>query len=185
MRRVLAVLGPSGCGKTETRMRLLGRDSRFRIIPAFTTRSLREDETDRVKITAQEFNTLLSGGDLIAVRELYGAHYGTSLNLVRKAIADGNLPLLDWPIASFEELIQHFADDLFTLYLRPPSISELAERLSRDGRDPTGARLEAAIHEAEYVEASGLLGRMDQVLLSLENEQDAIAEAVYRHFASL
>ena len=179
---ILAILGPSGCGKTDARERLSERDSRFRVVRAFTTRALRPGESDRINVSDAAFDASLNNGDLLAVRNIFGARYGTPRAAIEAVIASGNYPLLDWPIRCLEELKTQFGQAVFSVYLRPTSIDELAWRLTKDGRDPTGSRLEAAIEEIEYIEKHKLWGAMDLVLSSQRGNQESIVNEIYQHF---
>lgn len=133
--RILALLGPSGVGKTSLRRSLQQLDSRFVDIPAYTTRPQRSLEYDRVSVSAEEFTALENARAFLPTNELFGHRYATPRAPVQEALGKGLYPVLDWPIRLLSKLHEIFPYDVVAVYLTPPSIHELARRLSLDGRD--------------------------------------------------
>src|SRR5262245_8521402 len=116
-------MGPTGVGKTTVIHELARIDNRFVYIKPWTTRALRDGESDKIQVTADEIAEASARGDMIAVNELYGALYATPALTIRHAIADGANPIIDWPVAKASNLSASFPDvAIFRCYLFPPSL---------------------------------------------------------------
>ncbi|MBI3255526.1 MAG: hypothetical protein HYZ63_00995, partial [Candidatus Andersenbacteria bacterium] len=145
------MLGPSSTGKSTVIRELRQLDSRFVYISPYMTRELREGERDKVPVTDVVMDEMNSRDELLVINELYSTRYGTPRVPIVQALDSGNFPLLDWPVSRMDVMTTAFPDQLFTVYLVPPSEEILTARLGQDERDPTGSRLQAALQElAEF-----------------------------------
>jgi hypothetical protein len=73
---------------------------------------------------------------------------------------------------------QRFSDCLYTVYLVPPSLEILRDRIGRDGRDTNGKRYAAAENEYQYHEAIPCNLR----IVSQEGQIPIMADLVYRNY---
>lgn len=177
---ILALLGPSGVGKTEIRARLLGLDQGFVLVPAWTTRPARPTEIDRVHVSEAAFDVGYSEETFLPVNVLYGARYATPKAPIWEALASGHSPLLDWPLDRLGDLQASFPDKVFSVYLRPPSLLELAHRLS--ARDPSGERFRRGVAEIERFDGERMFNLVDLVVTSEHGHLDAIARRIHAAF---
>lgn len=145
--KFLLLLGPSGAGKTTIIKELRLLDERYTYISPFVTRELRPGETDKFHVSTEELAALEVSGELIAVNEMYGARYGTPRRPIVEALTEGRFPVLDWPVARMRVMQAAFRRSLLhCVYIRPPSLKTLADRI-RDGRDTGNRRLREAAAE--------------------------------------
>jgi len=130
----ILLLGPSGVGKT-TLIQALNEemDNQLRYVSPYTTRPLREGETDKVSVSHEEFHRMHAQGMFIYVKQLYGNFYGTPLHDVRQIYNDGNIPILDFPISDLH-LLPHSEMTFLPIYILPPSIALWYEQLRNCGR---------------------------------------------------
>ena len=140
---IIAVSGPSGVGKGT----VLGRveeiiESRRpgcvgHSISA-TTRKPRGQERDGVEYyfkTKQEFEEMLSAGEIIEYDMYVDNYYGTPAGPVGDMVESGKDVLFDITIEGSLALKRRFPEDSVTIFLLPPSYEELEERLKGRGTE--------------------------------------------------
>lgn len=181
---ILAILGPSGVGKSTTRARLHRLDQRFKVIRAWTTRTARESDIDRLYVSDDEFDRVYTPDAFLPVNAIYGARYATPKAPIRAALERGEFPLIDWPVELLGSLHEGFSGQTMSVYLRPPSIDELKRRLARDGRDPDGERLRRALQELAAFEAPNFAEKVDLALTTHRGGEARIAHDIYTPFTS-
>lgn len=131
------VAAPSGAGKTSLVKALLQKDSAIRLSVSYTTRAPRPGETNGVDyhfVGVEEFRQMDARGEFLESAEVYGNYYGTSQAWIAGEIAAGRDILLeiDWQGAA--QVRKRFPEAV-TLFILPPSIEALRERLSNRGQD--------------------------------------------------
>ncbi len=131
------VAAPSGAGKTSLVKALLQRDTAIRLSVSYTTRAPRPGETNGVDyhfVSVENFLQMAARGEFLESAEVYGNYYGTSQAWIAAEIAAGRDILLeiDWQGAA--QVKQHFPEAV-TLFILPPSIEALRERLTGRGQD--------------------------------------------------
>ncbi|HBD04982.1 TPA: hypothetical protein DCZ32_00825 [Candidatus Uhrbacteria bacterium] len=122
-------------------------------------------------------------GELLVINILYGGiRYGTPRKPIIEAMATENFPALDWPIARLEVMTKVFPNQLFVVYVSPPSIDVLRQRLAKDGRDNDGTRLASATEELQRFWSSGYAGAYDYEIVSEDGRMAEIAETIYSNY---
>ena len=182
MSRFLLLLGPSGAGKSAIIEELCRIDNRFVYISPYMTRPLREGERSKISISGEQMDEMWSRGELLVINELYGIRYATPRLPIAEALASGGFPVLDWPVSRIEVMTQAFPDRLHVVYVSPPSIEVLRQRLAKDGRDVDGSRLKNACVELEAYWSSRYVGIYDLEIVSEENQTSKVARAVYDNY---
>lgn len=182
MSKFLLLLGPSGVGKSSIIEELLRLDSRFVYISPFMTRPLREGEKNKISISGEEMDEMWNRGELLVINELYGIRYATPRLPIVQALAQGNFPVLDWPVSRIEAMTQAFPNQLCVMYVSPPSIEALRQRLDKDGRDTDGHRLRSAREELEAYESSRYIGVCNFEIVAEENQVPKIAHTIYTNY---
>lgn len=182
MSKFLLLLGPSGVGKSSIIEELTRLDSRFIYISPFMTRPLREREKNKISISGEEMDEMSGQGEFFVINELYGVRYATPRQPIEQALKDNNFPVLDWPISKVSVMTEAFPSQLYIVYISPPSIEALRQRLARDDRDTDGHRLRSARQELEALESSGHLGIYDLEIISEENQVLKVAQTIYANY---
>lgn len=134
---LFVVSAPSGAGKTSLVKALLKNDPAIRLSVSYTTRAPRPGEVNGVDyhfVSMDDFREMAARGEFLESAEVYGNYYGTSQAWIAGEIAAGRDILLeiDWQGAA--QVRKHFPEAV-TLFILPPSIEALRERLSGRGQD--------------------------------------------------
>ncbi len=182
MSKLLLLLGPSGVGKSSIIEELIRLDRRFEYISPFITRPLREEERNKISISGEEMSEMSERGKFIVINELYGVRYATPRQPIEQALKDGNFPVLDWPISRVSVMMEAFPNQLYIVYILPPSIEVLRQRLAKDDRDIGGHRLRSAYEELEAIEFFRQIGIYDFEIISEENQVLKIAQTIYTNY---
>ena len=183
MNKFLLLLGPSAVGKSEIIDELMKLDKRFVYISPYMTRPLRPGERNKVAVRDEQMDEMWRRGEFFVVNELYGGiRYGTPRLPIVEALEAGNFPVLDWPIDRLKVMTQAFPGRLFTVYVSPPSIDVLRQRIVKDGRDADGKRLASATEELQRFWSSRYVGVYDYEIVSEEGRVAKIAATIYSNY---
>ena len=172
------VSAPSGAGKTSLVCALLHSDPLVVKSVSYTTRAPRAGEENGRHyhfIAQNEFDRMRARADLLESALVHGNHYGTSRLAVEDACAAGSDVLLeiDWQGAA---QIRTIKPDAVTIFVLPPSLAVLEERLrgrAQDTPEVIAARLAAAqgeiahASEFDYVIINDDFDRAAQDLISI------------------
>jgi guanylate kinase len=148
---------------------------------ADTTRAPRPGEQDGREyhfVSPAEFARLKDEGAFLETAAFSGNSYGTSLGAVRALGAGGRRALLDIEAQGVRQVKASALDPVF-VFLAPPSVGALKERLRGRGTDAEDAvqkRLRAALDEIKYARE----GAHDVVIV---NDSVERAYALFREVA--
>src|SRR5262245_1484635 len=155
---LIIVSAPSGAGKTTLVAGALGRDDRVRPSISFTSRRPRagEEQGDHYHFVSRaEFESMVANGDFLEWAEVHGNLYGTSRRTVEEIRSVGYDVILTIDIQGAAQARKLFPDAI-SVFIMPPSLDALAERLESRGTDTASdrrLRLDSALHEMEqYVD---------------------------------
>ena len=131
--------GPSGTGKGTIAKQLLDQDKNIKFSVSVTTRAPRHNEIEGVDyyfISNEKYDELLKQDAFYEyVDSQYGSRYGTLRSEVDSFINVGQDVLFDMDWEGARQMRAKAPDDVVTIYLLPPSIKELYERLVNRGTD--------------------------------------------------
>jgi guanylate kinase len=128
---LIIVSAPSGAGKSTLCARLVKDYPEIIENVSFTTRPPRgkeEDGVDYFFIDSEEFEEKISRDFFVEHAKVHGNFYGVSRAQIETAINSGRPIILDIDVQGARTLISKFPDAL-TLFVVPPSIQELENRL--------------------------------------------------------
>jgi len=153
---ILILSSPSGAGKTTlTRMLMQDKALDLTLSVSVTTRPRRSSEVDGIHyrfVDRREFERMKADADLLEWAEVHGNGYGTPWAPAEKVLAEGRDVLFDIDWQGAKQVRDRLGDDVVSIFVLPPSMTELRSRLVRRAEDSAATieqRLEAARHEIE------------------------------------
>ena len=135
---MLVVSSPSGAGKTTLTRNLLEQEENVSLSISVTTRERRASEIDGVHyhfIPRRRFETMRDADELLEWAEVHGNYYGTPREPVETALAAGRDMLFDIDWQGTQQLYAKMRADVVSVFVLPPSASELKARLERRAED--------------------------------------------------
>lgn len=131
------IAAPSGAGKTSLVAALLGNDPQLKLSISHTTRAARPGEEDGVHyhfIDEQAFQALVDEDAFLEHATVFDYHYGTSKAVVESNLQAGYDVILEIDWQGAEQVRTRFPN-CKTIFIIPPSVGTLRDRLSRRGQD--------------------------------------------------
>lgn len=157
---LLVVSSPSGAGKTTITRLLLEEEKYVSISISATTRQPRPGEIEGVHYqfkTPEEFKALLEANAFLEHAHVFGNDYGTLRAPVDELLENGYDVLLDIDWQGAQQIIQEERSRVVSVFILPPSLATLAERLRGREQDTAeviaermGEALSEISHWAEY-----------------------------------
>jgi guanylate kinase len=151
---MLILSSPSGAGKTTlTRMLLQKKELDLTLSISLTTRKRRSSEADGIHyhfIPKADFERRRDAGELLEYAEVHGNYYGSPREPVEAILSQGRDVLFDIDYQGARQVREKMPQDVVTVFILPPSMSELRARLERraeDSRETINKRLDNARHE--------------------------------------
>jgi guanylate kinase len=151
---LIIVSAPSGAGKTTLVAGAIERDNRARPSISFTSRRPRAEEEQGVHyhfVSRAEFEAMIANGEFLEWAEAHGNLYGTSRRAVQEIRSSGCDAILTIDIQGAAQMRKLFPDAI-SVFIMPPSLDALVERLENRGTDTAHdrrLRLDNALHEME------------------------------------
>jgi guanylate kinase len=147
---LFVVSAPSGSGKTTLRRTLLNHFPDMVYSISATTRKPRQGETDGVDyhfMGKEEFLAKLNSHCWAEWALVHGHYYGTSAAFLDEALALGKDILLDIDVQGMCQIGERYSNAV-TIFIEPPSLTVLRERLEKRGTD-SRATIEKRMRNAE------------------------------------
>lgn len=179
--KIIILVAPSGGGKTTIAKRLFQDFEELKFSVSATTRPPRPDEEHGKHyyfLTDGDFEQKIESGEFIEWEEFYGGKkYGTLRSEVDKKLKSGYFVLLDIEVKGAVNVKQIYGDECLSLFIQPPSIETLKQRLRDRGTEDDKTlqlRLQRAKEELTYAD------QFDQVIINddLETAYKEVKEAV-------
>lgn len=129
---------PSGAGKTTISRMLLGADDAIELSVSATTRPPREGEIDGVDyhfVSDAKFDRMVEEDDFYEWAEVFGNRYGTPKGYIRRGLKEGRDFLFDIDWQGTQQLKQKDEQDVVTVFILPPTLEALRQRLESRGTD--------------------------------------------------
>lgn len=130
---------PSGAGKSTLSGRLISWDPTISFSISATTRAPRPGEEDGREyyfVSTEAFHAMVDKGNMLEHAEVFGNFYGSPLAPVEEALSKGHDVIFDIDWQGGQQIRgSSLAQDLITIFILPPSIEELEERLKRRAQD--------------------------------------------------
>ena len=135
---LLVLSSPSGAGKTTIARRLVAEDPSLALSISVTTRPPRPGETDGRDyrfIDQARFDEMAAKGELLEHARVFGHCYGTPRRPIEAALAAGRDVVGDLDWQGTRQLAKKVPHDLVAVFVLPPSLAALKERLRSRAQD--------------------------------------------------
>ena len=176
---LLVVLsGPSGVGKDAVLSELRKLDRPWHFAVTATTRPMRPGERDGVDyifLDTETFDRMRERDEFLECAEVYGRWYGVPRSQARDALRSGKDVFLKIDVQGAATM-RSMAPEALLIFLIPPSLSELQERLKgrmTESPDDLERRLRTAEEELNQVHSFDYRvvnpdGRLDQAVADID-----------------
>ena len=175
------VAAPSGAGKSSLVKALLAKDAAIHLSISYTTRAPRPGEThgrEYFFVSEAEFRERETKGEFLESASVHGNFYGTSRLVIEEQMQAGHDVLLEIDWQGARQVRKHFPDAV-GIFILPPSIATLEERLrtrGQDAEDVIARRIQAAAGEIAHAPEFDYVIINEDFAVAL-SELAAIAEA--------
>src|SRR5579871_3435551 len=135
--RLVILSGPSGVGKDTILDVWIKRSPKVERVVAYTTRPMRPQEKDGIDykfVTRERFRDLISLGAFLEYKEVFGNLYGTPLLETDEMLAADKVAVLKIDVQG-ALTVMGLRDDAISVFLMPPSFSELERRIRSRATD--------------------------------------------------
>lgn len=131
--KLLIFSAPSGSGKSTIINYLMEQGLNLHFSVSATSRPPRGQEQNGVEyffLTPEEFKQHIAANDFLEYEEVYkDRFYGTLKNQVDKQLANGENVVCDVDVLGGQNIKKHYGDKALSIFIQPPSIEVLRERL--------------------------------------------------------
>jgi guanylate kinase len=156
-RGVLFVLSsPSGAGKSTIARKLLADDPELGMSVSATTRPMRPGEVDGKDyhfVDLEEFRRMVAEDEFLEWAHVFNHRYGTPRAQIEEMLAAGKDVLFDIDWQGAQQLFQIAGGDVVRVFIFPPSMEELRQRLERratDSQEVIDARMARSANEVSH-----------------------------------
>ena len=178
--------GPSGVGKGTVRQEIFSTpDHKFEYLVSMTTRAQRPGEVDGKDYffrSREEFEELIRNGQMLEYAEYVGNYYGTPLTYVNETLDKGIDVFLEIEVQGALQVKKKVPDAVF-IFLTPPDLNELQERLvgrGTDSEEVIAQRIERAREEIALMSEYDYAIVNDEVPLAAERVKRVIEAEHFR-----
>ena len=177
----IVMSAPSGCGKSTLIDMLLQEYHDIVYSISCTTRAPRGEEEDGLDyhfLAKERFEQLIGEDAFLEYAKVHDNYYGTLKAPVVEVLAEGNTMILDIDVqgaAKVREYVRRLPDTdplkigYVDIFINPPSLEELRERLERRGTDAPEV-IEKRMHNAE-----GEMSRAGEYMFQVTNDDLQLA----------
>ncbi|MCL4306107.1 guanylate kinase [bacterium] len=168
--RLVVFAAPAGGGKTTVIRHIRQKHPEWEFSCSATTRPPRDEERDGEDyhfLSREKFEEKIAAGEFLEYENVHGNLYGTLKSDVDHALESGRTLLLDLDVKGAASIKRLYPQAL-TIFIQPPSLEVLKERLVRRGTDaPDIIERRLARAEMELAQAKCF----DCVVINQEVEQ--------------
>jgi guanylate kinase len=173
--KLIIFSAPSGSGKSTIINYLLQQDLHLAFSISATSRPPRGEEKHGIEyffLSPEEFKNRIEKDEFLEYEEVYqDRFYGTLKAQVEKQLTQGQNVIFDVDVVGGCNIKQFYGDRALSLFIQPPSIEALRERLigrATDSPEIIESRIAKASHELTYAD------KFDKIIVNdqLEKAQE-------------
>ena len=167
--KAVIISAPSGAGKTTIVKHMLSVFPGLEFSISACSRPKRGKETegeDYYFITADQFRNKISSDEFIEWQEVYpGSYYGTLKSEMDRIWSEGKTPIFDVDVSGGINLKKYFGDTALAIFIQPPSLQELENRLRHRGTE-NEENIQTRLNKVEKELAFS--GKFDRIIVNDE-----------------
>jgi guanylate kinase len=137
--KVILFSAPSGSGKTTLVQWLLQQDLNLHFSVSATSRAPRGNEVDGKDyffLSPEAFRERIAANAFLEYEEVYtDKYYGTLISEVERMLNEGKHVLFDVDVKGGINIKKHYGAQALSIFVQPPSIEALEQRLNSRGTD--------------------------------------------------
>lgn len=179
--KLIIFSAPSGAGKSTIVQALLKKDFQLEFSISATSRAPRGNEKDGVEyyfLSPEEFKAKIKEDAFLEWEEVYeNTFYGTLKSEVERICSKGSNIVLDIDVVGGVNVKKMYGDKALSLFVQPPSVDELRNRLQNRGTDTDekiAMRIAKAEKELAYAHEFDTVIINDQLETALSDTEEAL-----------
>ena len=174
MANLFIIAAPSGCGKTSLVKALIEKVDNLCVSVSHTTRAARPGEVHGKNyffVSKEAFDEISSNDGFIESAQVFDNHYGSAKQTVKDLLQQGQDVILEIDWQGAQQVKKSFKDAI-GIFILPPSISALKERLTDRGQDDQSIidrRMQDAVSEMQHFDEFDYLVINDDFNIALND----------------
>lgn len=171
---MLVLSSPSGAGKSTISRALLKSETNLIMSVSVTTRPQRPGEREGVDyyfVNDETFQIMVDNNDFLEYATVFDYSYGTPKTPVEEALLEGKDVLFDVDWQGTQQISHNSLKDLVSIFILPPSITELERRLydrAQDSKEVVEKRMSKATSEMSHWDSYYYVIINDDIAESIE-----------------
>lgn len=186
MKKAIIFSAPSGSGKTTVVNHLMSVMPELGFSVSATTRKPRENEVNGREyyfLDLEDFKQKVANNEFLESEEVYsGIFYGTLNSEVERLWSLGKTVIFDVDVAGGVRIKKKFGDNALSIFLRPPSIDILMDRLrkrSTEVEHQLQMRIDKAHYELQFENQYDIVLINDQLEETLQKAEDIVKTFIH------
>ena len=186
LKKAIIFSAPSGSGKTTVVNHLLSVMPELGFSVSATTRKPRESEVDGREyyfLDLEDFKQKVANDEFLESEEVYeGIFYGTLHSEVERLWSLGKTVIFDVDVAGGVRIKKKFGDNALSIFLRPPSIDILMDRLrkrSTEVEHQLQMRIDKAHYELQFENQYDIVLINDKLEETLQKAEDIVKNFIH------
>ncbi len=174
MANLFIIAAPSGCGKTSLVKALIEQVDNLCVSVSHTTRAARPGEVDGKNyffVSKEAFDEINNNDGFIESAQVFDNYYGSAKQTVKDLLEQGQDVILEIDWQGAQQVKKSFKDAI-GIFILPPSISALEERLTDRGQDDQSIidrRMRDAVSEMQHFDEFDYLVINDDFNIALKD----------------
>ena len=174
MANLFIIAAPSGCGKTSLVKALIEKVDNLCVSVSHTTRAARPGEEHGKNyffVSKEDFNEISNNDGFIESAQVFDNYYGSAKQTVKDLLEQGQDVILEIDWQGAQQVKQSFIDAI-GIFILPPSISALEDRLTDRGQDDQSIidrRMKDAVSEMQHFDEFDYLVINDDFNIALND----------------